>query len=563
MLKDVIIPSRVGSYFIFPKKVLSIDVTPFAVQAVLIHFVGSKAHIKSNKSVILKDFEKSTIIESIKQVVASFKSYDQVVTSLSSSSIVYKELTLPFVGREKLSMIVGYEVESLLPFALDQSVIDFMILQEDTSKSSSKIMVAAALKENVDEHYDLFKQAGVSLQVMSVDMFALYELYRHGIFQSKVEKTSALQSPLRKKLNAGIKTSQRFGQGQAELLVDFSFDITRVLYVQGGVLKAVRMIPYGVSDIADIISKSLGVAHYEVVQQLIVQHNEDLYEKEIKEGLGKLFKEISKTLSSFEKQVGNDYQKPYKIIMSGLGCHIYQFLQVAQGFIDIPVSEVSLTSIGQRIHMNFAGEVSLDVEYLVVLSMALFTKYNENINFLKHIATKSDTVLLVQQVTSIFILTVACIGMMFWHSSSVLQQWERAYISSKKELVQTIKKNMDLDLQKEKSLKTIVEKTDAMLKKEHQQWFAFSKQAEHSYLEYLQDLSEHIDKESIGLDLKKVSMTPEKVMLSGTLKSFESLEVFEEELAELQLLSLAQKPRELSFSNLELTIKDKDKHESV
>ncbi len=555
MVKDVLIPSRLGQYYLFPKKVLSFDITPFAVHAILVIFTGNNVQVKNNKSILLKDFSIASIVAAIKKIATSIGSYDEVVTSLSSTTIVFKELQLPFIGREKLNMIVSYEVESLLPFALEQAVIDFMILEEDAKKGSSTILVAATLKENIDNQHSLFEKAGIPLHMLTVDMFALYSLYRHGVFTQK-NGAKPVSGLLRKKFEKEIEqASIKSEQSKVELFVDFGFDVTRILYMQNGLLKTIRMIPYGVADIAQLISSDLELSSYEVIQEIIVKSEEDTYQTEVQQGLGKLFDEIKKTFAFFEKQVSG-YTKPKKIIFSGLGCHINGFVDIAQTHFDITVEEVSVQQLFEKMNIKYSAQIAVDVEHVISLATALFTKYNQDINFLKNIASKFDNRLFYQQVFMIILLTVMCIGGIFWKSSTELQRWNQAYISSKKELLRTIEHTMNIDMKNEKNLKDIVQKTDTVLQKEHKLWFSFSKQTEQSYLEYLQDLSVHIDKESIGLDIKKLSLNPDKVTLVGVLKNFESLEVFKEELSELELLSVVEAPRELSFT-IELKVKEK------
>jgi hypothetical protein len=114
--------------------------------------------------------------------------------------------------------------------------------------------------------------------------------------------------------------------------------------------------------------------------------------------------------------------------------------------------------------------------------------------------------------------------------------------------VQAIEQHMHIDLHGEKSIKTISEKAEDKLKSEKALWSAFSAQQQHSVLEYLQDLSVQIDRSATGLQVKSMHLDYEKVSMTGTVKSFETKDVFEEELQSLQLLQLLEKPRELSFT---------------
>ena len=186
MFNDILIPSKIGDSYIVSKRILSFELSQIAVHALLVACKGKNVVIQNKMSVALKDFSTTSVVSAIKKIVSTIGKYDEIVTALSSSSIVFKELQLPFIGQEKIEMSIGYEVEGLLPFALDQAVIDFIVIDEDRAKGVSKVLVAAALKQDVDAQLNLFEKAGVSLHLMAVDMFALYTLYKHSFYATSV-----------------------------------------------------------------------------------------------------------------------------------------------------------------------------------------------------------------------------------------------------------------------------------------------------------------------------------------------------------------------------------------
>ena len=569
MFKDVIIPNKIGSYYIFSKKILSFDISQYAVQAMLFHFKGSKIQLKNKMSIVLKNFSNQAITSAIKKIVTSIGKYDEIVTSLSSSAIVFKELQFPFVGRDKVEMVVAYEVEPLLPFALEEAVIDFMVVHEDTVKQHSHVMVAAVLKTDVDAHVSLFEKAEIKVHNVTVDMFALYNLYLHGFYVSKEPRVR-----LSNKVEKDQKASEVDVEGQnapksvekklvdmvqdkhIEMFVDIGFDVTRVLCMSRGVLRAVRIFPSGVADIAQAISKQLELSYYEVVQELVYS-SENLYSEQIEKELFKLFENINRSFSFFEKQLKQEYQNPEKLLLSGLGCTIFSFTEQAKSFFNIPVHEVDLAKFVQKMHISLPKDEQLRIDQVANMSVALLAADDE-INLLRSFTHKSEMILFYQQFFFIVFFTIITIGGVYWTSSIELQRWDRSYISSKKELISTIEQKMRVDLQGEKNLKSMVEKADETLKKRHKLWFSFSKQTEQSYLEYLQELSVAIDRESLDLKIRKMSLEPDKVSIAGSVKDFEALEVFEEELLALKRLALVEKPRELTFT-IDLKVKNKDK----
>ncbi|MBV8661392.1 MAG: pilus assembly protein PilM, partial [Candidatus Dependentiae bacterium] len=231
MIQDIFVPSKIGSYYIFHKRVLGFEITTSFVQASLIYFSRNTVLLENSMSIPLQDQNPATIVNAIKKIATTIGKYDEVVTSLTSSAVIFKELVLPFIGREKIQMIVNYEVESLLPFSLDEAVIDFLITDENKEKSQTTILVAAARKSDLDTYTDYFEKAGVQLTNVTLDMFALYDFYRHTMYVAQAYTSL--------------------------LLVDFGIDAIRILYIQKGILKSVRLVPYGLAAMMHKIDNSV------------------------------------------------------------------------------------------------------------------------------------------------------------------------------------------------------------------------------------------------------------------------------------------------------------------
>jgi hypothetical protein len=237
---------------------------------------------------------------------------------------------------------------------------------------------------------------------------------------------------------------------------------------------------------------------------------------------------------------------PHKILFSGFATNVSDFTNLAQTFFNNQIEIIESKNITTRLKIGIKsddGHISI-----INLALGLFLHFEPDVNFLKSMAQKSDNSLLNKQMLMIIFMTTLCLGTTFWRSSVLLAEKEAAYNASKRQLVQAIEQRMRLDLRGEKSIKTITEKAEEKLKTEKALWFAFSAQQEHSVLEYLQDLSIQIDRSALDLQIRSMHLDYEKISMSGSVKNFESLDLFEEELASLQLLQLIEKPRELSFT---------------
>ena len=171
MLKHVLLPEKIKNYFFFKKRVLCLEINQAHVQGTLFVYNGSSVSIEKSEGIFLSDFSDQAVESCLKKLASSMK-YDEVVTTLSSSSIVFKELELPFIGKEKIGMIIGFEVEPYLPFSYQDAVLDFIVINEDTKNSTSKVLVAAARKTDVNHVTQYFTKAQLSVGQISIDLFA-------------------------------------------------------------------------------------------------------------------------------------------------------------------------------------------------------------------------------------------------------------------------------------------------------------------------------------------------------------------------------------------------------
>lgn len=581
MLHDILIPCRIGDYYLYTKRVLSFEVTPIMVQGILVEYTGRTITIKNKQTVLLKDFSTQAQASALKKIATNIGTYDEIITSMSSSVVVYKELQLPFLERDAMQMVVPYEVESMLPFALEDAVIDFIITQQDLQKKQSTLLVAAVRKEDVLAQKTLFEKAELSLHILTIDMFALYEIYKKALWSAPVgtEQQKTVKVPsffdtssfsvitlwhnlhakfLKKSTKQeaeSVVTPLDFMPKRAELLVDIGFDAVRVLYMQDGILCVVRMIPMGILDMAQGIVQQTELSYYDVIQDILMSQATQDFENVLKIELKKIFEEIARTLLFFEKQEGQVYLKPDKLWFSGFATTTSLFYQSADSFFGNIVQIVDSAKVISSLKISMKAE-DHSVP-LMSIGLGLFTHFEPNVNFLKLVVQKSDQILFNKQIAVTVLMTLLCIGATFWRSFTLLQEKESAYLSSKKQFMQSVQQQMHLDLKNEKNIKLVVEKAEDVLKREKALWFAFSAQQEKSVLEYLQDLSIQIDREAIGLQLRQMHLDFQKVTMTGSVKSFEALDIFEEELLSLQLLQVIDKPRELSFT---VELKPKEEH---
>ena len=165
MIKGILLPSQIGDDFIFAERIIGVDIGKTNINASQIYASGNNVTIEKCKEVAIEGNKKNNsdrTVGPLKKLMASFKKPYKVYTALPSSMVVFKELKLPFTSHHKISMVVRFEVEPLLPFSINDAIVDFIITKSFPEKNSVEILVAAVQKQHLAHHLSLFKKASRS-----------------------------------------------------------------------------------------------------------------------------------------------------------------------------------------------------------------------------------------------------------------------------------------------------------------------------------------------------------------------------------------------------------------
>jgi Tfp pilus assembly PilM family ATPase len=141
MIKNIFIPEKIGDRYLFSKRIIGFDIGKTHINATQLYLNGT--HVTLEKFIEIP-LELGTVTNypervgnAIKLVMLQVDRYDEIRTSLSSSLVVFKEIKLPFVGHDKIALVIDFEIEPLLPFAINDALVDFIITKElDEEKSS-------------------------------------------------------------------------------------------------------------------------------------------------------------------------------------------------------------------------------------------------------------------------------------------------------------------------------------------------------------------------------------------------------------------------------------------
>jgi len=148
MIKEIFLPRYIQGYYLFATRVVGIDIGKTHISATQVYFKGRSTTIEKYIEVPLEvdtgaDYHER-ITAALKIALAQLDSYDYVYSAIASSYAIFKELRVPFTTYETIKKVVQYEVEPMLPFAVQSATIDFVITKKNSEQSSSEIVVSAA-----------------------------------------------------------------------------------------------------------------------------------------------------------------------------------------------------------------------------------------------------------------------------------------------------------------------------------------------------------------------------------------------------------------------------------
>ncbi len=516
MIKNLFIPERMGNYYIFAKRVIGFDIGKT-------HIVATQAYVNGKSATVEKivthtlpattgaDYAQR-VSEGIKELLSQLSSYDEIYTGLSSSLVFFKELTLPFTTRDKLQLVVPFEVESSLPFPLDQAVIDFVITK--TNPESSDIMVAAAQKQFIAEHLSLFEGAGVQAHKIVVDLFSFYNLLR------------AIPE------YAQFKGSQVF--------IDADAATTRIMYLLNGQLKFIRTIPSGIGTMLKRISTDTNMPQANVQEQLVhsgFEQDNQQFSKLLDKEFSSYLSTIQFTLQSFEQRT--ESKGLNSIILLGDAAEIKNAATYISEKLKTPCSLFNIAALEET--FKFKSRVQVSFNSTISISIAIPT-INEDFNLRQKEFSLIDESLFTKQF--VVVLTLILLIFVILIGSNYLQtrKLSKAITQGSKQAVRQVTETLNIPAT---ALNELVEDAQRKVQEQDRIWSAFSQQTRSSFLMCWQRLSMAIDRDGIGLVLRKANFNHETIRLQGEVKDIKSLVIFEEQLkqANLGTFSAPQEPK--------------------
>jgi Tfp pilus assembly PilM family ATPase len=215
-----------------PERILGLDIGPVTIKAVLLERRGKQGGRILACSAINIDACGGREA-SLKKLAAELQP-DNVscFASLPLAEIMFRQVTLPFREESKIRKTLPFELEPLLPMAVDEIAVDYL------PSSESGLLVAVTTKNNIREWIALIE--GNLGDVLVLDVAS---------------------APLASLLSENAAASA--------MLVDIGSISTTVDFYEQGAIVQIRSLAFGGDQITDALASDLAVTKEEALQKKI------------------------------------------------------------------------------------------------------------------------------------------------------------------------------------------------------------------------------------------------------------------------------------------------------
>lgn len=528
MIKNIFIPEKINNYYIFSKTIVGIDISKSDINFCVTKFTGYTTVILNQFTEKIDLSTPGEYLQRVQVAIAAgmekIKHYDEIRTALSSSVVIYKYLTVPFVKYEKIKMILPLEIESMIPFSLNNAIIDFIILETNKDKGTSDILVVAVQKTAIEKHLEFFNETQYTPTVITVDMINLFNVF--------------------------IKLHPELASKNIVLL-DLGLQTTTISIVSHGVLKFVRNIQQGISHIAKGVSDQLNIAPEQAMENIIRfgSQNSDApdHATATQDALTKFWKTINFTLASFSNQLNQEsFEKVYIVGNSAI---IKDIVELGTSHLHIPCEWLSINNLATQKNISIKHKDLIPNSAIMSVAMTLMYENSTDFNLRKVPFELPNSISFVKTILTTLCLTLLILGTLLtnllWQTIRLKNEKEESQqqvIKTLKNEFPELKKKSEEEGENEEEtiddqFDAIISDADNKLKKELETLFKFSTRSRTSMIHYLFELTQRIDKKALGFEVERITINDKDIILKAHVRDEHALRLLEKSLRESDLFT--------------------------
>lgn len=304
-------------FFFKKRRVLGFDLSKYSVKVVeLEHQVGGFRLITYGglelplKGVGLNTPEgQNKMVATINEVLERAKtSTRNIVASLSPQHVFNSILWVPKVPDKELAEAIRWEAKQYIPAPLEDVIIDWQKIEEDTARRRLKIYLVAAPKNLINKYLKLYEVANLKPLALEIDPLALIRCF------------------------SSSETPENF------VIVDIGAYETNISVVEKNVLRLCRTLTSGSEVITKAIATNLGVTEERALQfkkdfGLKPDKLEGQLLKSIQPIINSIVTEVKRSLEFYKKEASGPVKE---IILAGGGAQLPGLAEHLSQKLDLP-----------------------------------------------------------------------------------------------------------------------------------------------------------------------------------------------------------------------------------
>lgn len=529
MIKELFLPQFIAGRYVLSQRIVGIDIARTYVSVSQIYLHNTTITIEKCINEPLEignntNYEER-VINTLKNIKSQLDHYDVLRTTIASSNAIIKELTLPFTQIEKIKMVLEYEVEPLLPFSANDAIIDGIVTKIIPEENKSLVLVAAIPKEVIAQHLQLLHAADLDPDVISIDFFDIYELYR--------------------------MIPRYMQENKSHVLIDIESHNTRIGYVYNGALRIIRTLPKGIINQVKTTSDSLGMQPNAIMEQMMrhgFNHDDASFTKALTETFDAFWQDISFTLSSFTAQSNTTIDS---IILFGTGSEINGLPEFITEKTGIACEKIQINEIIQQKNITLKQNGVIPQNCILSLATALSPENIAPFNLRKKEFTSKKTPLFIKQLITTGILSCTIIFGLIGYTIYQISALKSEVNASRTELSEKLIKQFNLrDDEADEDLETLIDTAKRKVTEKERIVFAFSGGHRVSFLQYLLELTTLIDKDAIDFKLNRLQIAQNTLTLEGSVRDFpaDALKTLERDLRKSKLFTYTEQQQSPQFT---------------
>jgi type IV pilus assembly protein PilM len=257
---------------------------------------------------------------------------DRVATAVPMREAVIRIIPVPaeLDDRELRDMVLNHEAALYLPYPREEVDVDYQkldIIVDEDGIEKWQVMLVATRKDVTNTYLETFEQAGLKVDLLEINSFALIRTIREQLRQ--------------------------FAPQEAAVLVDIEFDSTEIAIIVNGIPQFNRTVPIGTYQLQSALSRAMNLPpsrNTELVQGMTIPN--DIPAENVRPGatginpgmaalirsLGELTDELRRSIDFYLNQSEN--LEVAQLLLAGPGGGIGQLDEFFTQRLSLPTTQV-------------------------------------------------------------------------------------------------------------------------------------------------------------------------------------------------------------------------------